>query len=156
MEFEGRSIDGIDLPALIHELRVRRRNIKAASKQTIKPRAALTNIQREQILAKTDRRCHICGGIIMEATWHADHVFPHSSGGTHYVGNYLPTHAVCNNYRWDYTPDEYQLILKLGVWLKGEILRETRIGKDAAEKFVKKQVAIARRRRPALSGPTKA
>jgi hypothetical protein len=69
------------------------------------------------------------------------------------VDNYLPAHAVCNNYRWDYTPDEYQLILKLGVWLKGEILRETRIGKDAAEKFVKKQAAVARRRRPA---PTKA
>ena len=80
----------------------------------------------------------------------------HSSGGAHSIDNYLPAHSVCNNYRWDYTPDEYQLILKLGVWLKGEILRETKIGRDAAEKFVKKQAAVARRRRPALHGPTKA
>src|SRR3546814_16482243 len=61
--------------------------------------------------------------------------------------------AVCNNYRWDYTPDEYQLILKLGVWLKGEILRETSIGKQAAEKFVKKQASVAKRSRPSPSRP---
>ena len=156
MEFEGRIIGGADLPALIHELRVRRRDLKAESKLTNKPRAALTNAQRQQVLAKTEGRCHICGGIIAEATWHADHVFPHSSGGTHSVDNYLPAHAVCNNYRWDYTPDEYQLILKLGVWLKGEILRNTRVGKDAAEKFVRKQSAIARRRRPQVLGASEA
>lgn len=154
MDFEGRSISGTDLPALIHELRVRRSDIKAASKNAMKPRAALTNAQRQQVLAKTQSRCHICGGIIAELTWHADHVFPHSSGGAHSVDNYLPAHAVCNNYRWDYTPDEYQLILKLGVWLKGEILRETKIGRDAAERFVRKQAAIAKRRRPRVIGPT--
>src|SRR3546814_3581972 len=96
---------------------------------------------------------HSCGGTISEPTWHADPVFPHSSGGAHSVDNYLPAHAVCNNYRWDYTPDEYQLILKLGVWLKGEILRETSIGKQAAEKFVKKQASVAKRRRPSPSRP---
>jgi len=150
MEFEGKNIAGSDLPALIDELRLRRRAIKAASRQTVKARAALTNAQRAQVLAKTDKRCHICGGTISESTWHADHVFPHSSGGAHSVDNYLPAHAVCNNYRWDYTPEEYQLILKLGVWLKGEILRETNIGTQAAEKFVKKQASVAKRRRPSF------
>ncbi|WP_133501990.1 HNH endonuclease [Cognatilysobacter terrigena] len=152
MEFEGKSIAGSDLPALIDELRLRRRAIKAASKQSVKARVALTNAQRAHVLAKTDNRCHICGGVISESTWHADHVFPHSSGGAHSVDNYLPAHAVCNSYRWDYTPEDYQLILKLGVWLKGEILRETSTGKQAAEKFVKKQVSVAKRRRPSF-GP---
>lgn len=153
MEFEGKTISGIELAAVLDELRGRRREIKLASKRTVKPRSALTNAQRAQVLAKTDKRCHICGGTISEPTWHADHVFPHSSGGAHSVDNYLPAHAVCNNYRWDYTPDEYQLILKLGVWLKGEILRETSIGKQAAEKFVKKQASVAKRRRPSPSRP---
>jgi hypothetical protein len=84
---------------------------------------------------------------VIEGRWNADHVFQHASGGAHSVDNYLPAHPGCNTYRWDYTPDEYQLILKLGVWLKGEIMRETRIGMDAADKFVKRQVAVARRRR---------
>ena len=149
MEFESRDISGEDLSALIHELRLRRRDIKADSKQTVGKRAALTNTQREQVLSKTGGRCHICGGEI-RGVWHADHVFPHSSGGAHAVDNYLPAHDVCNTYRWDYTPEEYQLILKLGVWLKGEILRETKIGRDAADKFVKRQSSVAKRRRPKI------
>ena len=149
MEFEGRDISGEDLSALIHELRIRRRDIKADSKEKIGKRAALTNAQREQVLTKTGGRCHICGGEI-RGVWHADHVFPHSSGGAHAVDNYLPAHDVCNTYRWDYTPEEYQLILKLGVWLKGEILRETKIGREAADKFVKRQSSVAKRRRPKI------
>lgn len=151
MEFEGRVISGEGLSALIDELRHRRRDIKANRKRTLGRRAALTSAQRKQVFAKTDGRCHICGGEI-HGTWHADHVFPHSSGGAHAVDNYLPAHDVCNTYRWDYTPDEYQLILKLGVWLKGEILRETKIGREAADKFVKRQSAVARRRIKSLDG----
>ena len=154
MQFEGRAIDGPGLAALIHELRVRRREIKASSRESVGKRAALTNAQRDQIFAKTSGRCHICGGLIA-GIWHADHVFPHSSGGAHAVDNYLPAHEVCNAYRWDYTPDEYQLILKLGVWLKGEILRETAVGQAAAAGFVKKQAAVAKRRRPVIQ-PAKA
>ncbi|MDZ4323779.1 MAG: HNH endonuclease [Pseudomonas sp.] len=151
MEFEGREISGEGLSVLIDELRLRRRDIKANRKQTLGRRAALTSAQRKQVFAKTDGRCHICGGEIKGA-WHADHVFPHSSGGAHAVDNYLPAHDVCNTYRWDYTPEEYQLILKLGVWLKGEILRETKIGREAADKFVKHQSAVARRRIKFLDG----
>ena len=50
----------------------------------------------------------------------------------------------------NYSPDEYQIILKLGVWLKAEILREARIEREAAEKFVRRQSAIAKRRTPKL------
>lgn len=147
MEFEGKVITGEELAQLLHELRLRRRNIKANTKQTLAKRSALSNLQRKHVLAKTGGRCHICGGAI-SGQWDADHVFPHSSGGTHSEDNYLPAHDICNTYRWDYTPEEYQLILKLGVWLKGEILRETKVGRQAAEKFVKRQASVAKRRKP--------
>lgn len=147
MELEGEPTTGEGLARLVNELRLRRRDIKADTKQTLGKRSALNKRQRELVFAKTGGRCHICGGAI-SGPWHADHVFPHSSGGAHAVDNYLPAHDICNTYRWDYTPEEYQLILKLGVWIKGEILRETRIGREAAEKFVKRQASVAKRRRP--------
>src|SRR3712207_8439206 len=42
----------------------------------------------------------------------------HSSGGAHSADNYLPAHTLCNNYRWDYSPEEFQLVLKIGVWAR--------------------------------------
>lgn len=32
--------------------------------------------------------------------------------------NYLPAHYLCNNYRWDYSQEEIQWILKIGVWAR--------------------------------------
>jgi hypothetical protein len=45
----------------------------------------------------------------------ASRVIAHSAGGTHEVDNYLPAHSTCDNCRWDYLPEEFQYILKLGV-----------------------------------------
>ena len=77
----------------------------------------------------------------------ADHVFPHGSGGRHSVDNYLPAHALCNNYRWDYSAAEYQLILKLGVWIRKQIEDETRLGRDAAAAFAAHEERRQDRRR---------
>jgi len=41
---------------------------------------------------------------------------------------------------------EFQWVLKLGVWLRGEIARETMIGREAAEKFCRHQQRLAGRR----------
>lgn len=90
--------------------------------------------QRNEILAKTGASCHICGGKI-KGTWHADHVVSHSSGGLSQVDNYLPAHQICNSARKAYTPEEFQWIIKLGVWLRTQIANETTVGKDAVEKF---------------------
>ena len=76
------------------------------------------------IILKTDSRCHICGGEI-EGIWEADHVLSHSKGGSHSIENYLPAHKICNNYRWDYLPEEFQVIMKLGILLRTEIEKET-------------------------------
>lgn len=150
MEFAGRPIAAADLPGLIQALRLRRREINHLQKQVIQKRQPLTNAQRQHIFRKTNGRCHICGGEIT-GTWHADHVFPHSAGGAHSADNYIPAHNLCNNYRWDFTPDEFQLILRLGVWVKTQILHETQIGRLAAERFVAHERSLTRRRRPKIS-----
>ena len=108
-------------------------------------RKSLSRTEREQIFAKTAGRCHICGGLI-DGEWEADHVFSHSLGGQHEVGNYLPAHPICNNYRWFYGTEEFQWILKLGVWLRTQIERETGLGRLAAKAFCSYDRARACRR----------
>ena len=63
------------------------------------------------------------------------HVLALSGGGRNQVDNYLPAHATCNNYRWDYTAGELQQILKLGVWSRTQVERGTRIGREIASNF---------------------
>ena len=99
------------------------------------PRVSLTAAERRQVLAKTAGRCHICGGKVEGKAWQADHVMAHSAGGVHNVDNYLPAHSLCNNYRWDYLPEEFQYILKLGVWTRTQIERGTLLGNSVANSF---------------------
>jgi hypothetical protein len=99
-------------------------------------RLALTKAARREILTKTGRRCHICGGWIKGDDWQADHVLAHATGGGHLADNYLPAHFVCNNYRWHYGAEEFQWILKLGVFMRTQIERKTTLGRDAGAKFV--------------------
>jgi hypothetical protein len=64
------------------------------------------------------------GGPVGEI-WQADHVLSHSGGGASTEENYLPAHILCNNYRWHYTAEELQQILKLGVWTRTQIQKLT-------------------------------
>jgi hypothetical protein len=112
---------------------IRESNKKKSEK---KVRRRLTADQRASIFSKTDGRCHVCGGKI-EGNWHADHVLAHSVGGEHSPENYLPAHPLCNNYRWDYHPEEFQWILKLGVWVRTQIEKRTVLGKLISEKFIR-------------------
>lgn len=122
----------------LQKLRVRREAQKALNKASGATRMPLTGAERKQILAKTDGRCHICGGDIIDQ-WHADHVRSHSSGGEHSVENYLASHASCNNYRWDYLPEEFEIILKLGVLARTQIENETELGQTLAKSFQAKE-----------------
>lgn len=63
----------------------------------------------------------------------------HVRGGAHRVDNYLPACFICNNYRWHYLPEELQLILKIGVWARTEIEKETTLGNAMALKFAAKE-----------------
>ena len=133
--------------AYIQELRKRREAGKAIQKTAGHKRQSLSKSERQQVLSKTAGLCHICGGKVGER-WHADHVLAHSGGGGHTADNYLPAHPTCNNYRWDYLPEEFELILKLGVWARTEIEKETKIGQICADKFLKHELKRIARRKP--------
>lgn len=137
--------DADSLAGYCSDLHLKREMEKTVQKKGGRQRVPLSQSERKAVLGKTGARCHICGGRIV-GSWHADHVMAHSAGGSHSVDNYLPAHATCNNYRWDYLPEEFQLILKLGVWARTEIERQTPVGLSIAKAFSAKEAALARRR----------
>ncbi len=135
------------LSAFLKEQSTMRGKVKAENKSQSRKRKALSSEEREIILKKTDRKCHLCGGAI-DGYWEADHVLAHSSGGENSVDNYLPAHRTCNNYRWNYLPEEFQEILRMGVWLRTQIEKQTSIGKSAGETFIRHEKRRIARRRP--------
>lgn len=140
--------DATAFAAELRRLRAARRNGVATSKAAPRKRIPLTKAQRAEVLRKAGGRCHICGGLMDGSDWEADHVFAHCSGGLHSLDNYLPAHSICNNYRWFYGTQEFQWILKLGVWLRTQIENETKIGLEAAKHFIAHDRRRARRRKP--------
>jgi hypothetical protein len=111
-------------------------------------RRALTPVERATVLKSTGSKCHLCGGpIATDQSWQADHVLAHSGGGAHTINNYLPAHTLCNNYRWAYLPDEFQLILKLGVWVRTQVERGTSIGIAVGQGFTAHERRRESRRR---------
>jgi len=133
-----------DFSKRLRSLRQERSDQKQALRVQV-ARKPLSGSERDVIFKKTAGRCHICGGLI-EGAWEADHVFSHSLGGGHEVDNYLPAHPICNNYRWFYGTEEFQWILKLGVWLRTQIEKETVVGRLAAKAFCAYDRARAGRR----------
>lgn len=138
----------------LQRLRAEREKHKAASKSRGRTCSALSADDRVTILRKTDGRCHVCGGLIEEDNWPADHVLAYSRGGRHSVENYLPSHGTCNHYRWDYLPNEFQEILRLGVWLRTQIEKQTRLGRSAGESFIEHEKGRLRRRKDSLADGT--
>jgi hypothetical protein len=51
------------------------------------------------------------------------------------VDNYLAAHGVCNRYRWHWSSQEFQFILKLDVWARKQMVKQTPIGKKMGEYF---------------------
>jgi len=119
-------------------------------------RKSLTANQRSKILEKTGSRCHICGGKIKEKNWQVDHILAHAQGGIHSPDNYLPAHALCNNYRRQYGAEEFQWILKLGVWTRTVMENRDGLGVALVEKFIKhERVRISRQRNNTTNQKTK-
>lgn len=111
-------------------------------------RRALNAEARGTVFAKTGGRCHICGGLLDPKRWKADHVRSHSSGGPHCPENYLPAHRLCNGYRWDYSPEEFQWILKIGVWARTRMRRsESHLDSEMLNAFFNYEVRRQKRRR---------
>lgn len=134
---------GKGLIKLITSLRlIRRRNKLSGLK-----RGSLTKKQRELVLSKTNSHCHICGIEVSLSDFQADHVRSHCMGGEHKENNYLPSCFTCNNYRWHYSSEEIQIILKLGVWAKTKILNDPKFGLEVANSFVKHEMGVRKRRK---------
>jgi len=132
----------------LRQLRRDREVRKEATLSTRPARQSLSPSERDHILAKTAGHCHICGELISGSAWNADHVVAHSAGGTHNADNYLPAHPLCNNYRWDYSAEEFQLILKLGVWMRTKIeLRKASVREAAAAFLAHERARQARRKK---------
>ena len=102
---------------------------------------------RKEILKKTDGRCHICASKVSDKEMNADHVKSHSKGGSHEVSNYLAACGTCNNYRWDYLPEEMKEILKLGVWAAEEMRKPSKFGRQISQEFIKKELTRIKRRK---------
>jgi 5-methylcytosine-specific restriction endonuclease McrA len=136
--------DTIEYASYLSSLRKERAQGQASSRKD--SRRSLSKSQRDTILRKTASRCHICGGEIT-GDWEADHVLAYSGGGIHSIDNYLPAHSVCNNYRWDYLSDEFQEILRLGVWLRTQIETATTMGNTAARLFIQNEKRRIKRRK---------
>lgn len=134
---------GKGLIKLINNLKLNRRQNKIQGV----PRSGLSKTKRLLILEKTDSHCHICGIKVEPDNFQADHVKCHSAGGAHAENNYLPSCFTCNNYRWHYSSEEIQIILKLGVWAKTKITRDPAFGLEMANSFVKHEMAVRKRRK---------
>jgi 5-methylcytosine-specific restriction endonuclease McrA len=133
------------LISFLRALRSQRASRKIAQRRLGRWRRSLSTADRELIHAKTAGLCHICGGRL-EERWQADHVLAHSGGGGSEADNCLAAHTLCNNYRWDYLPQEFQIILKLGVWARTQIERNNTLGQQLASSFVTHEEARRRRR----------
>jgi 5-methylcytosine-specific restriction endonuclease McrA len=134
--------------AELRELHAKRRSKVIGDRTGRVRRTALTRAGRSELLRKTGGRCHICGGKIDGDDWEADHVLAHGTGGVHAVDNYLPAHSLCNNYRWHYDAEEFQWILKIGVWARTQIEKETTLGKKVGGQFCEYDKRRAGRRKP--------
>jgi 5-methylcytosine-specific restriction endonuclease McrA len=137
--------DGLQFAKELRRLHVRRRKKIKRLRGKRNPRASLSSANRKTIWDKTDGHCHICGGSLDGDKWCADHVVPSAIGGVHELNNYLPTHSLCNKLKRCVSDVEFQWVLKLGVWLRGEIERQTMIGREAGQKFCRHKRLAGRR-----------
>lgn len=110
-------------------------------------RLSLTAAQRSAVLRKTARRCHLCGGEIGGKRFAADHVLAHAAGGAHSLDNYLPAHGLCNGCRWFYSAEEFQWILRMGIWARKHMEEQTAIGMKMLPIFLKHEKSVRKRRK---------
>jgi hypothetical protein len=108
-------------------------------------RLSLTAGERSEVLGKTAGRCHLCGGEIAEQRFAADHVLAHAAGGAHSLDNYLPAHGLCNGCRWFYSAEEFQWILRMGIWARKHIEDQTPIGMKMLPIFLHHEESVRER-----------
>ena len=146
MPLEPRTPDG--LARRLRALRRRRGKKHVENRVSGNKRKALGSSARAVVFKKTGGRCHICGGRVKGTKWAADHVLAHSAGGKHSIDNYLPAHGLCNTYRWDLSSEEFQWVVKIGVWARKHMEQDSDFGGDLRRRFHKHEVSRDKRRKP--------
>ncbi len=114
----------IETPEIFRQELVRLHALRKDGKIKDKRTYRLTKEQRQIIYSKTGGKCHVCVQEISVNKFEADYVKSHSSGGTSVTDNFSTACKTCNNYRWHYLSEEFQWILKLGVWARTEIKKK--------------------------------
>lgn len=64
------------------------------------------------IFEKYNGRCAYCGREIKAIQFHVDHIQPKCFGGTDELDNLNPSCSSCNNYKLNYTIEEFRAALK--------------------------------------------
>jgi 5-methylcytosine-specific restriction endonuclease McrA len=153
-----------ELAKRLQELHQERRDLKRKRKQEKqKDRRPLNAEERKVVLEKTNGHCHLCGGTMSENAEGElveerkpvgdpikpvfDHIVPYATGGTNDLNNFLAAHGLCNGARWFYSPEEFQWILRMGVWARSQMERETDIGSKMLPWFWANEDAVERRRK---------
>ena len=127
----------INTPQLLAKELKRLHLKRRKSKRKIIRGTPLKKSDRNEVLKKTDSKCHMCGQKLTISDFQADHVRAHVQGGKSNLDNFLPSCSTCNNYRWHYISAEIQWILKIGVWAKTQIENQTIAGLSIANGFIK-------------------
>ena len=140
----------LDIPESTVELVKRLAELHGERKKLPRPprRTSLTREERKIVIGKTGGLCHLCGGEITEKKFAADHVLAHAAGGKHALDNYLPAHSLCNGCRWFYSAEEFQWILRIGVWGRKQMEDRTKIGLELLASFLQHEKAVRKRRKP--------
>jgi 5-methylcytosine-specific restriction endonuclease McrA len=141
-------LDASDFARILRKYHQQRKQRAAERGSEANARRPLKRPERTLVLSKTGGRCHVCGGAITSSDWQADHILAYDAGGTQTLENYLPAHSICNNYRWHYDAEEFQWILKLGVWLRTQIEKGSHLGREAGQKFCEHERRRFARRAP--------
>jgi len=77
-----------------------------------------------------------------------DHIVPVASGGQDSLNNLLAAHGLCNGCRWFYSPEEFQWILRMGVWARKQMEdARTEIGKQMRKPFRENEEEVRERRK---------
>ncbi|MGA9527827.1 MAG: HNH endonuclease signature motif containing protein [Terriglobales bacterium] len=140
----------------------KRRTDKAKRKEEEQERRRrLTPDERKEVFNKTGGHCHLCGGNLSEVAigelaqerelalhFVVDHVVPVASGGGESLDNFLAAHGLCNGCRWFYSPEEFQWILRMGIWARKQMEdASSKIGRDMRGPFLANEEEVRKRRK---------
>src|ERR1700683_4939137 len=123
-------------------------NARYRQDSSTRMQARLKTQQRPEILKKTGSRCHICGGgIPTGGYWEADHVHPAAAGGDNKIENFLAAHGQCNSAKLNHGGEEFQWVLKIGVWAKKQIEGRTVLGAQMLKLFYENEKQRVKRQK---------